>query len=111
MDKSTFNGVITAYDADFEVDSDGILVNGSRFSGTIPYIPEYKPNIDNMAGLYAIDSSKNTLNGLYSNNYQMDISFQWWVSNGMMMVRDGNVVAWGQDNADIMFYVIPLSTY
>lgn len=85
---------------------------GTGGSCNIPLISDSTVDISTVSpGIYAINSAKYTLSCVQCSEINATVNFNKWVSNGMLLIRDKNVVAWGQDNADIMFYVINMETY
>ena len=78
----------------------------------VPLISYSEVDISNTSpGIYGINSSQWTLQKILCSELNATVNFQWWVSNGMLLIRDKNVIAWGQDNADIIFYVINMENY
>lgn len=85
---------------------------GTGGSCNIPLISDSTVDISTVSpGIYAINSAQYTLSCVQCSEINATVNFNKWVSNGMLLIRDRNVVAWGQDNADIMFYVINMDTY
>lgn len=88
-------------------------IANSGGSCNVPLLPDgYDVDITYLTpGIYGINSNVKTLSEVYCTELNAHVALQWWVSNGMLLIRDRNVVAWGQDNADIMFYTFNMEDY
>ena len=88
-------------------------ITNSGGSCNVPLLPDgYDVDITYLTpGIYGINSNVKTLSEVYCTELNAHVALQWWVSNGMLLIRDRNVVAWGQDNADIMFYAFNMEDY
>lgn len=85
---------------------------GSSGSCNIPFIPQSAPDISTMEdGIYAIKMGRAQLSNVTCSELNANVGLQWWVSNGMLLVREKMIVAWGQDQCDIMFYVFNMNDY
>ena len=83
---------------------------GGGGSCNIPLIPFYEVDINETGpGIFAINSANDTLQAI--KYFDKIVRLEQWVSNGMLLIRDQNIVAWGQDNADIMFYIFSFNDF
>ena len=62
-------------------------------------------------GIYGINCAVRPLMSVLCSELNAKVNLTWWVSNGMLLIRERNVVAWGQDNADLMFYAFCMEDY